>query len=226
MNDLTAAVASAVLAYFIGAIPFGYLIAKWVGGIDIRKQGSGNIGATNVRRTLGNKWGVLVLCLDLLKGLLPVWLLPMWLLQPESDALIHVRVLTGIAAIVGHTLPCYLKFRGGKGVATALGVVIVLGSWGTPVTVLVFLLSLAIWRIVSLSSILAVCTFCVTQLVLLYPYSMQTSSLLAFSIAAPALIVFRHRSNIVRLWHNEEEQLAFRSKKPPSDTERDPPDAK
>jgi acyl phosphate:glycerol-3-phosphate acyltransferase len=221
MNDVTAAITSAALAYLFGAIPFGFLIANWVRGIDIREHGSGNIGATNVRRTLGNEWGVLVLCLDLLKGLLPVWFLPMWLLAPESDAMIHVRVLSGIAAIAGHMLPCYLRFRGGKGVATALGVVIVLGGWGTPVTVLTFLLSLAIWRIVSLSSILAVCTFSVAQLVLLYPYTMQTSSLLAFSIGAPALIVFRHRSNIVRLWRGEEERLVLGGKKEPTETEQD-----
>ena len=211
MSETTAIATAAVAAYLIGAIPFGFLIAKQVRGIDIRDHGSGNIGATNVFREVGRKWGILVLSLDLLKGLLPVWLLPMWLLDPESASLIliHVRVLTGIMAVTGHMLPCYLRFRGGKGVATALGVVIILGGWGTPVALLLFVITLVAWRLVALSSIIAVSGFAVTQLIVLYPYELRTSSLLAFSIAVPALIVFRHRSNIARLLRGEEERTSF-----------------
>lgn len=209
MNVATAALIVAVISYLVGAIPFGYLIPKWVKGIDIREHGSGNPGATNVLRTLGTEWGILVLCLDLLKGLLPVWLLPLWLLPSDSPALLHVRVLAGVAAIVGHMLPVYLQFRGGKGVATALGVVIVLGGWGTPIAVSVFLVTFLIWRLVALSSILAVSAFAATQLVVLYPYPHQTWSLLGFSVAAPLLIIYRHRSNIVRLWNRQETRTEF-----------------
>jgi glycerol-3-phosphate acyltransferase PlsY len=209
MNDATAAVIVAAISYLIGAIPFGYLIPKWVKGIDIREHGSGNPGATNVLRTMGNEWGILVLCLDLLKGLLPVWLLPMWLLPSGSPIMLHVRVLAGVAAIVGHMLPVYLRFRGGKGVATALGVVTVLGGWGTPVAVAVFLVTFLAWRMVALSSMLAVSAFAIAQLAMLYPYPSQTWSLLGFSVTAPLLIIYRHRGNIVRLWNREEVKIEF-----------------
>ena len=209
MNDATVALIVALLAYLAGSIPFGYLIPKWTKGIDIREHGSGNPGATNVLRTLGNGWGFLVLGLDLLKGLLPTWLLPLWLLPPESESLTHMQVLAGVCAVLGHTLPIFLKFRGGKGVATALGVIIVLGGWGTLIAVVVFFGTFAIWRLVSFSSMSAACSFGIAQLVLLYPYPSTTWSLLAFSLAVPALIVYRHRSNIVRLWNREEQRTEF-----------------
>ena len=224
MNDATAALIVAIISYLVGAIPFGYLIPKWCKGIDIREHGSGNPGATNVLRTMGNEWGILVLCLDLLKGLLPVWLLPMWLLPSGSPAMLHLRVLAGVAAIVGHMLPVYLQFRGGKGVATALGVVIVLGGWGTPVAVTMFLITFLAWRLVALSSMLAVSAFAIAQLVMLYPYPSQTWSLLGFSVAAPLLIIYRHRSNIVRLWKREEEKTEIGRRSSPVKIE-DPTDS-
>lgn len=212
MNGYTAAAIAALGAYLIGSIPFGFLIAKWFRGIDIREHGSGNIGATNVRRILGNEWGGVVLCLDLLKGLLPVLLLPSWLLTPESSALLHVQVITGVAAVAGHMLPCYLKFRGGKGVATALGVVIVLGGWGVPVAIVLFLLTLATTRLMSLSSILGSCGYAIAQWVLLYPYQQETISLLVFSTMVPLLIIVRHRGNIVRIFRGEEDRINFQGK--------------
>lgn len=209
MNDVTAAAIVACLSYLAGAVPFGYLIPRWVRGIDIRDYGSGNPGATNVLRTMGKEWGILVLCLDLLKGLLPTWLLPMWLLPADSGAMMHVRVLAGVAAVLGHMFPVYLRFRGGKGVATAFGVVIVLGGWATSVAGAVFLVSFLIWRLVSLSSMLAVSAFAAVQLYVLYPYEPRTWSLLAFSLAAPALIIYRHRTNISRIWRGEEQRTDF-----------------
>src|SRR5690606_37197450 len=104
--------------------PFSLLIARWFGGIDLRQHGSGNVGATNVARTLGFKWGLLALLLDALKGLLPTWGLPLLLFEGDVSR-DHAQVVAGLAAIVGHMFPCWLGFRGGKGVATALGVVAV-----------------------------------------------------------------------------------------------------
>ena len=117
---------AALLSYLAGSVPFGLVIARIVSGEDIRSQGSGNIGATNVARVLGAKWGVMVLVLDAIKGALPTALIPM-LLSFDSTEIGHTGVLCGLMAIVGHMFPVWLGFRGGKGVATALGVVCVLG---------------------------------------------------------------------------------------------------
>lgn len=230
-----------VAAYLIGSIPFGYLVGRFVGRIDIRQHGSGNIGATNVGRVLGSKWGLLVFILDLAKGLVPVAVLSPVLIggaaahalqsEPQVDtgriaALIgadladlpHWQVAGGIATILGHMFPCWLRFRGGKGVATALGVVAYLAPWPTVAAVLIFGLSFAIWRIVSLASILASIGFALCQIVLLWPklFSQEHWSLSAFSLLVPALIIGRHRSNIARIIRGEEKR--YRSGEKRSET--------
>eukprot|EP00913_Durusdinium_trenchii_P008976 g8442.t1 len=133
--------------------------------MDIRSEGSGNIGATNIARVLGAKWGVLVLLLDCMKGLLPVLFVPPLLLTGHEDFARHGEVICGIATIVGHMLPFWLRFRGGKGVATALGVAIALGSWATLAAFGGFLLAMLLFRIVSLASMVAAITFAVVQMV-------------------------------------------------------------
>ncbi len=110
-----------VAAYLVGSLPFGLLIGRYVAGVDIRQAGSGNIGATNVARVLGKRLGLIVLILDCLKGALPTAILP-GLLSDSAGFRLHLAVVSGTAAILGHMFPCWLKFRGGKGVATALGV--------------------------------------------------------------------------------------------------------
>ena len=210
MNAWTSGLLAAGLAYLVGSIPFGYLTARVVRGIDIRQHGSGNIGATNVGRVLGSRWGIVVLMLDLLKGLLPVWLLPAWSIQPTAEQM-HWNVAVGVATIVGHMLPCWLGFRGGKGVATALGVVLFLAPWASLISAGSFAITFAMWRIVSLSSIIAVLAFAAAELTLLWPnpFSGSKWSLTAFSLAVPLLIIIRHRSNIGRLLRGEEPR--FRS---------------
>jgi glycerol-3-phosphate acyltransferase PlsY len=195
-----------IAAYFIGSIPFSLLIGRWVGGIDLRQHGSRNVGATNVARTLGLKWGLLALALDALKGLAPVLLLPELLLGSEHPHVDHVRVGCGVAAICGHMFPCWLGFRGGKGVATALGVVVVLAPWATLAAFAVFAVTFAASRIVSLSSVLASVAFAVAEFALLRDnaFSAGNWSLAVFSLAVPALIIFRHRSNLARLARGEE----------------------
>lgn len=202
-----------LISYLAGAIPFGLFVAKFCGNIDIRKFGSGNIGATNVGRAMGFKWFLVVFLLDLLKGLLPVFLIQ-WLMYPENPSYEnHVAVLCGLAAVVGHTWPIWLKFKGGKGVATGLGTVIVLGPQASLVAGIVFLLSLGIFRMVSLSSILAAITFSVIQIMLLLPdpFSATSYSLALFAIVVPALIIYSHRGNIKRIWSGDEHKIGKKS---------------
>jgi glycerol-3-phosphate acyltransferase PlsY len=211
MNAWTSGLLAAGLAYLVGSIPFGYLTARVVRGIDIRQHGSGNIGATNVGRVLGSRWGIFVLALDLLKGLLPVWQFPASLFSEPETWGVHAAVAIGVATIVGHMAPCWLGFRGGKGVATALGVVLFLAPWASLISAGSFAITFAVWRIVSLSSIIAVLAFAAAELTLLWPdpFSKSKWSLAAFSLAVPLLIIIRHRSNIGRLLRGEEPR--FRS---------------
>jgi len=205
MNDTALSAIIILAAYFIGSIPFGLLIAKWVAGIDVRTLGSGNIGATNVARVVGKKWGIGVLGLDCLKGLGPTLLLPM--AAPFECP--HLPVACGIAAIFGHVFPCWLKFRGGKGVATTLGVVIVLAPKSLAAAFAVFAITIWIFDYVALSSVLAAVTLAVCQIVLLWPapFSEKNWSLGVFSVAIPLLIIVRHHSNIRRLLKGTEEKF-------------------
>jgi acyl phosphate:glycerol-3-phosphate acyltransferase len=215
-----ATLVAALLSYLVGSLPFGLIIGKLVRGIDIREHGSKNIGATNVARVVGGKWGVVVLVLDALKGALPVYLCPRLLLASDASGLLHVEVASGIAAMLGHMYPCWLGFRGGKGVATAAGIVLVMAPIASVIALgtfgVVFLLS----RTVSLSSILAVSAFAVAQLWMLRPnpFASETWSLAAFSIGAPLLIIYRHRTNIGRLLRGEEPRFQPRSKSTPDQT--------
>lgn len=210
MSTLGSGVCLTLASYLIGSIPFGYLCGRLVRGIDIRQHGSGNIGATNVGRVLGGKWGLLVLALDGVKGIVPVAGLAPLLLDPPTADASHWRVAAGVATILGHMYPCWLGFRGGKGVATSLGVVACLGGWSTLAAAGVFAASFGIWRFVSLSSVLAAVAFAALQMILLRPnpFSEQNWSLAAFSLLVPLLIVIRHRSNIARLLRGEEQRFA------------------
>jgi glycerol-3-phosphate acyltransferase PlsY len=193
-------------SYFVGSIPFGYLCGRIVGGLDIRQHGSGNIGATNVGRVLGRKWGLLVLGLDALKGFAPaVGLAPLIVGRAQGD-FIHWQVGAGVATILGHMFPCWLGFRGGKGVATALGVIACLGGWSTLAAAGIFLIVFGVTRLVSLASMLGAAAFGICQLILLWPapFSGSNWSIATFSVLVPLLIVVRHRSNIARLLRGEE----------------------
>ncbi len=136
------------LGYVAGSIPFGVLLTRWRAGVDVRSRGSGNIGATNVARVAGRKLGLLVLALDALKGTLPV-LLSLWLVPGEPR--LHAGV--GLAAFLGHVFPVWLKFQGGKGVATALGVLAVLVPWAALCGALVYVLVFSVLRVSSVGSL-------------------------------------------------------------------------
>jgi acyl-phosphate glycerol 3-phosphate acyltransferase len=197
-----------VLAYLFGSVPFGYLIAR-AKGVDIFKEGSGNIGATNVGRVLGRKFGVLVFVLDFLKGVGPV-ALALWTTSksggdeglPEGT----MGVAAGLAAFLGHLFPVYLGFRGGKGVATGAGVVAVLFPMPTLVAFAAWLVVVSATRAVSLGSIVAVFVVATTYLLQRGACDPRDPRTL-FCIAAGALIVARHRANMVRLWRGTENQI-------------------
>jgi acyl phosphate:glycerol-3-phosphate acyltransferase len=214
MSLQLAAAVAIVVGYLVGSLPFGLLVARITSGVDIRKQGSGNIGATNVARVLGAKYGAMVLLLDCLKGALPTVLLPYFLLPRDAWGHVHLAVLTGVSAILGHMFSFWIGFRGGKGVATALGVALALAPIATGVAFVLFALCVALTRIVSLSSILAACCFCGVELWLLRPepFGHETWSLAAFSTLVPLLIIARHRTNIVRLLRGTEPRFEFGSK--------------
>lgn len=212
-----------LLSYLVGSIPFGYLTGRLVGGIDIRRHGSGNIGATNVGRVLGRKWFVIVLLLDFLKGFGPVWVFPdlmtrmtggqaassSWYVQQP-----HTMVFCGLGAIAGHLWPIALRFRGGKGVATGLGVVVVIAPEATVVAALCGAAVVLLTRYVSVGSILAATVFAVWQLVTLAePFASNNLTVTCFSLLLPILIAVRHRSNLKRLREGTEPRTTFGRKK-------------
>lgn len=210
-----------LLSYLCGSIPIGLMIVRAVAGVDLRTVGSGNIGATNVGRAAGKTWAVIVLLLDALKGAGPTlagpWLAPEIL--PQT-----VQVVAGSAAILGHMFPIWLGFRGGKGVATALGVIAVLSPPATTAAALAFAITFAATRIVSLGSLLAAVTFGAVQLWQLRPhyFNVEHRALAIFSIAIPLLVIVRHLGNIARLLRGEE--AAYKTSTDPKSSAESEPD--
>ena len=186
-----------IVAYLIGAIPTGVVLTRLTGAADIRSAGSGNIGATNVYRVAGKKLGILTLAGDTLKGVLPVLVARAWLqFDPTGVALVAVT------AFLGHCYPIYLGFKGGKGVATALGIFLVISPLSVLIAFAVFALLLWKWRYVSLGSITAAAV--VPLLVLLFE---KDTSLFSASLVIGGMVVFRHRANIDRLIRGNENKF-------------------
>lgn len=204
-----------VIAYLLGSIPVGYLMVRRATGADVRASGSGGTGATNVSRRAGKKAGVLTLVLDALKGVLAV-LIARAMLASTSDVNLWVAA-AGVAAIAGHIFPVWLRFRGGKGVATGLGVFAVLAPLATLAAVAVFLVVVWRTRYVSLGSIIAAATIPVAiALLTLFTRSGGAremtnddvlTPLLIASVVGSALIIFMHRANINRLLNGTENKL-------------------
>ncbi|MBN1258017.1 MAG: glycerol-3-phosphate 1-O-acyltransferase PlsY [Planctomycetes bacterium] len=203
-----------MIAYFLGAIPFGLLLG-FIAGEDIRKQGSGNIGATNTLRICGAKFGVPALILDILKGYAPVaWIAPLFLADSTATAANTVLALTALAAIAGHNFPIYLKFKGGKGVATSAGALLGLLPQATGVGLVVFFLMVSLTRYVSLSSTCAAIAVVTTHNFFeKSPYGEALPvTLLVWLILV--LVVVRHRSNYRRLWLGTENKLGKKADPP------------
>ena len=200
------AVLLVLAAYLVGAIPFGYLVARWH-GIDILRQGSGNIGATNVGRVLGRKFGILVFLLDFAKGALPVTAARLLSSPPDwpPDTL---PVAAGVAAFLGHLFPVYLRFRGGKGVATGAGVALMLLPLPMLAALGLWLVLVLAFRYVSLASVSAAVLLCGLRLALTpAPWSRSNLVITLFCVLAAVLVVVRHRANLQRLWLGTENRL-------------------
>jgi glycerol-3-phosphate acyltransferase PlsY len=188
---------SVVIAYLLGSVSFSYLAGRLIAGIDIREHGSGNAGATNTLRVLGPKVAAFVLLADLLKGVISV-LLAEWLTGGQEAA----AVCAGIAAIAGHNWPVYFGFRGGKGIATTIGVSFTLVPLVALSAGIVALLLLLALRIVSLASL----TFTTLMPIFVFLYHMPLNKLW-FTLILAALALWRHRSNIERLLKGEEKRI-------------------
>ncbi|MCK6439076.1 MAG: glycerol-3-phosphate 1-O-acyltransferase PlsY [Planctomycetes bacterium] len=212
-------VAAALIAYLIGSIPFGYMIGK-AKGVDLREFGSGNIGATNAGRVLGYKWFFVVFLLDFAKGCLPVLLayLFYWLAQNHQlgDVVLgDVMIAAAIGACLGHVFPVYLKFKGGKAVATGLGVLTVLLPTASLLCLAVFLLVLVAFRYMSLASIVASLA-APGAFILKYDESIGEAPYFArfvvISLVA-VMIIYLHRANIRRLIDGTESRVALFGKR-------------
>ena len=200
---------TAVLSYLVGGVPFGLLVGFWASGKDVREFGSGNIGATNVGRFLGFKFFVIVFLLDLLKGVLPVLAasLVQWKCH-DSVTTLYLPEVAALAAVLGHVFPVYLHFKGGKGVATSVGVLLAL-TWQPALAGLVcFLVLFGVTRYVALGSIGFAITFAATYFLLVQdPWQTGLRAKTILAVAAPLVIVFAHRSNIVRLLQGRESRI-------------------
>ncbi len=178
-----------IAAYLIGAIPTGVILTRLMGGEDIRSAGSGNIGATNVYRVAGRKLGIITLTGDCLKGVIPL------LIAQQAFYLSETGIaLVALAAFIGHCYPVYLGFKGGKGVATALGIFLLLSPLSVLCVLIVFVLILWKWRYISLASISAAAA--IPLLVLWFEKSLV---LFAATLIIAAIVIWKHRENIKRL---------------------------
>jgi glycerol-3-phosphate acyltransferase PlsY len=202
------ALAPLPVSYLLGSIPFGVILGKFFGGADVRKAGSGNIGATNVARVAGPTAGALTLLLDAAKGWLPVWLAGR-VMHGEAGFL----VAAGFFALLGHCFPPWLRFRGGKGVATAAGVFAALCPEATLAAVILFALVVWFWRYVSLASLAASAAIPLLVYFLWAPHFAPPNIVTFGSLAIAALVIFQHRGNIGRLARGEEPKFSLAKKR-------------
>jgi glycerol-3-phosphate acyltransferase PlsY len=201
---------TAIGAYLLGSIPFGFLVAK-ARGVDIRSAGSGNIGATNAMRVLGKPAGIAVLLLDAAKGYAAVAFLPLLLLKvlpPSSTEPVMLPLLAGIFAVLGHNYTCWLKFKGGKGIATTAGVYLALAHWALLIALVVFLLAVAVTRYVSVGSIAAAIALPAAVWIMMP----GNPCLGLVTIALGVLAIYKHKTNIQRLRAGTENRLGSKAK--------------
>ncbi len=191
------------IAYLLGAIPFGYLLVKWKTGADVRSTGSGNIGATNVLRTTGRAAGVATLLLDIAKGYLAVWIAGR--LTDHSPWWMSAAAL---AVVAGHAFPVFLRFQGGKAVASFVGGFLCLTPLVVAAVLVVFVVTVAWTRHISMGSIVGAITFPLGVWLLLHP----PLPVISASIIACAFIIYRHSSNIQRLRMGKENEFRFGGK--------------
>ncbi len=211
-----------ILSYLVGSIPTSIIVSKAVRGIDIRNHGSGNAGGTNVMRVLGWKYGLMVILLDTLKGAIAVIIiarlyygpLPFQNVSPFDDFTL-VQIIAGVAAVVGHIWTVFAEFKGGKGIATALGMLLMLVTVDMLIALGIFTLVVLISRYVSLGSIIGTLSVPSTLFIrenLFHVDIPGYSTLFPFIIGVSFLVVFTHRKNLVRLINGNETKISFRKK--------------
>jgi glycerol-3-phosphate acyltransferase PlsY len=207
-------IAYLVLAFLLGAIPFSFIIGRAVKGIDLRRHGSGNLGATNVFRTLGPRWGVACMLLDMAKGAAAVALMtslvnhwPAHMATPFHITPDLFRIFAGVLAGLGHTFSPFVSFHGGKGVATTGGAFAVLEPWALLVTVVAFATVVAVKRIVSLASIVAACVLPLGVLFFEWRHAETSKTIITFTFLMCGLVIWKHRANLARLRDGTEKTL-------------------
>lgn len=213
---MVAYIIMAIIAYLIGSINFSIIISKKMAGFDVREKGSGNAGSTNVLRTVGVKAAVLTLICDILKGVVPILLgLLVGLIAGENANSAIIVEIAALAVVIGHTFPVFFRFKGGKGVATSLGVILVV-NWKIGLICLIFALTLmAITRMVSLGSISAAVLFAILTLFIRDSYVGGVEfdfSFIIFGILLASLVIFNHRTNLKRIIAGTENRLSFKKK--------------
>lgn len=212
-----------ILSYLIGSIPTSIIISRAAKGIDIREHGSGNAGGTNVMRVLGWKHGVLVILLDALKGVLAVVVvarlhygsMPFENATPFDDFTL-VQIIAGISAVIGHIWTVFAGFKGGKGIATALGMLIMIVTVDMLVAIGVFILVVSFSRYVSLASLAGAIAVPLTLIVRENIFNVDIpnyNTLLPFVILIALLVIYTHRKNVVRLLNGSETKISFTKKK-------------
>ena len=205
-----------IFVYVLGSIPFAWIIAKVFKNVDIRKYGSGNPGATNVYRTISKPLGVLTLILDVLKGFIPVYLVPyFWNLNTAKESVfinsvVYYIIIVSLLVILGHVFSIFLKFKGGKGVAVGLGVFLAINPIATLCSLTVFMVVVVLTKYVSLSSIFASITLPIGMYFFSNHNIIKSSSyeLLIFSVIVVLLVIIRHISNIKRLLNGTENKIS------------------
>ena len=201
----------AIIAYLLGSISFSVIISKKIAGFDVREKGSGNAGTTNVLRTVGKKASILTLICDILKGVIAVLVAYIvgLIIKEGIDKALLIQI-AGIAVILGHTFTIFFGFKGGKGIATALGVLMIT-NWNIGIICLVFALVLMILtKIVSLGSVAAGILFPVLIIFMPHTAYLVDGSYIIYSILLAVLVVFNHRANVKRLLEGKENKLDFK----------------
>lgn len=198
---------SLILAYLIGSIPTAVWIGKIFYNLDVREHGSGNAGATNTFRVLGKAAGIPVLIFDILKGILAISLATtLGDYIKGGDSLINLKIALGVSAFLGHLYPIYVGFRGGKGVATMLGIIISLNYPSALLAVAVFIIVFKISKYVSLSAMIAAYSYPVFILVI---YKSNSPTMVVFSLLVAIIITITHQKNIERLFNSKESKMSL-----------------
>ena len=193
----------AIIAYLLGSINTSIIVGKKMAGVDIRKSGSGNAGATNALRTLGKKAGAIVLIGDILKAVVAILIAILISKITKADDEVILKQIAGFFVVLGHNFPIFYGFKGGKGIATSLGVILLINVKIGLICLVFALIIMVITRMVSLGSVLAAILFPVLALVLDTKYFI-------FSLILALLVIFKHRSNIKRILEGQENKLSFK----------------